>query len=148
MITHMLVPLDGSDYSEQALEYATGLAKDEGSRVTLLTVIIRYNRSLHQVEKLDEASRQLAMEYLEPLRDRLSQAGIRAEATVVFGAPADAIARAATEAGADLVIMSTHGAGSTGRYALGSIAVKVLQVAPCPVTMIRIQEPSKPKTAL
>ena len=100
MITHMLVPLDGSEYGEQALEYATGLAKTEGSRVTLLTVIIRYDRSLHQVVKLDEASRQLAMEYLEPLRDRLSQGGIRAEAKVVFGPPADAIAGAAIEAGA------------------------------------------------
>ncbi len=48
------------------------------------------------------------------------------------------IVQYAREHDIDLVVMSTHGIGAKGGYAMGSVALKVLQTAPCPVLLRRI----------
>jgi nucleotide-binding universal stress UspA family protein len=139
MIKHILVPLDGSEYAEHALAYAQDFAKAMDARLTLLMVLMRGLPSFPRVKELDEHSRKLAMDYLSPLRDKAKGLGLNAEARVEFGQPAEAIAEVATRDKADLIIMSTHGLGSSGRQVmLGSVALKVLHSAPCPVTMVRI----------
>ena len=141
MFESVLVPVDGSEYSERALIAAQELA-GPGGRLVLLTVLLRPDApGIPHVPKLDAASEQRAKTYLEHVAERVRSAGAKnVETHVAFGEPAGAIAELAVEARCDVIAMSTHGLGASGRYALGSIALKVLMTAPCPVLMIRISE--------
>ncbi len=142
MFRQILVPLDGSEYSERALGYATDLAKATGAAVRLLAVVLRPEvPGEPRVERLDEQSRERAERYLDAHAARVRANGVAAVTTEVrLGEAASAIADTAGERSADLVVMSTHGLGARGRYALGSVAMKVLMSAPCPVFMVRIPE--------
>ena len=142
MFKQILVPLDGSEYSERAMGYANELARATGGALRLVTVLLRPEApGAPKIAKLDEQSRVRAEQYLEPHLAAVRGAGVSAvDSEVRFGEAASAITDAATSSGADLIVMSTHGLGASGRYALGSVALKVLMTAPCPVLMVRITE--------
>lgn len=139
MFNHLLVPLDGSEYSERALPYARDQAKTTGAKVTLLTVVLRHPLAhLPRVAELDEHSRQLADQYLEGKVKSLQDEGVASvEGAVVFGEPAPSIGDLAKSSSADLIVMSTHGVGASGGHAVGCVAMRVLMTAPCPVLMVR-----------
>ena len=90
MISHILVPLDGSDYSESALEPARALAEKFGARLTLLTVMLRFPESRIHVPKLDERSQEQGRNYLLDVlvRRPLGSTSIKAETRVALGTPA------------------------------------------------------------
>jgi nucleotide-binding universal stress UspA family protein len=116
MFTHILVPLDGSEFSEHAIEPAGSLAEKYGARIRLLSAMVQFPASRLQVPMLDQRSEARGREYLEE-------------------AHAERIAEVAGDSHADLIVMSTH--GTTGpRHTLGSTAWKILQDAPCPVLLI------------
>lgn len=140
MLDHILVPLDGSELSERALNLGKDLARATGARMSIVTVVLRYGESVPGQLKLEAESRKQIGDYLNPIRDQLTAEGLQAVSSVEFGNPADAIAEFAKREGVDLIIMSTHGVGSGAKYALGSTALKVLQIAHCPVTMLQISE--------
>ena len=141
MVKSILVSLDGSEYSERALTIARELAKATGARIDLISVALRFKEAhVPPVEKLDEQTRQRILDYLMPHLDAIKQDGIQAGGHIAHGAPSEEIVRQAKETAADLIVMSTHGIGATGLHALGSVAMKVLQTAPCPVLMVRIPQ--------
>jgi nucleotide-binding universal stress UspA family protein len=143
MFQSILVPLDGSDYSERALATGLELARLTGAKVTLLTVILGYKDAhVPPVERLDQQARDRAEAYLAPFLEDARKAGFDVSSRVGHGDPAQEIVASARERGADLIVMSTHGIGATGRHALGSVAMKVLQDSDCPVLMVRIPEAS------
>ena len=143
MFQSVVVPLDGSSHSERALADALEFARLSGARVTLVTVVLGY-RDAHvpTVPRLEEQTRQRAERYLEPFLSEGRAAGFEIAGEVGHGDPAEEILRISRERGADLIVMSTHGIGASGRHALGSTAMKVLQHTECPVVMVRIQESS------
>lgn len=142
MFSHLLVPLDGSEYGARALAYAEGLAGETGARISLLSVLLRpASESAPHVPKLDEQSRKFAEEHLETTAASVrAHNGAQVSTAVEFGEPAERITEYARSQGVDLIVMSTHGLGATGRYAIGSVALKVLMTAPCPVFMVRIEQ--------
>ena len=141
MYQSILVPLDGSEYSERALAAALDLAKMAGARLTLLTVVLSYKDAhVPRVERIERQVQERAEAYLAPFAERVRSSDVEVTAQVAHGEPAGEIILAAREAGADLIVMSTHGIGATGRHALGSVAMKVLQESHCPVLMVRIAE--------
>ncbi|MBI4310927.1 MAG: universal stress protein [Chloroflexi bacterium] len=142
MVKHILVPLDGSEYAEKALDFAQTLALATKAHISLLTVIMRFGAVLPNQRQLEASSHAHITEYLHPIRDMLARNGLDVSAHVDFGNPADAIADFARQESVDLIVMATHGVGSRSTYALGSVALKVLQIAPCPVTMKRVVEPA------
>ena len=141
MFRHLMVPLDGSDYALLALRKAEELAKLTGARLTILTVLLRPEGpdAIH-VNKLDERSREQAESGLVSIVTEVkARTGLEAvDSEVRFGAPAHQITEYANATDLDLIVMSTHGLGATGQYALGSVALKVLMTAHCPVLMVRI----------
>ena len=143
MFSHLLVPLDGSEYGARALAYAEGLAKSSGGKISLLMVLLRPAlESAPRVPKLDEQSRKFAEEHLEQTAATVRKHGLaEVSVAVELGEPAERITEYARSQGVDLIVMSTHGLGATGRYAIGSVALKVLMTAPCPVFMVRIEQP-------
>jgi nucleotide-binding universal stress UspA family protein len=148
VFTHLLVPLDGSEYALRALKYSEDLAKATGARLTLLGVLLRPERpDVTHVEKLDEQSHARLQSELDSLVQQVKarSALSHVDAEVRFGQPARQITDYAKTGDIDLIVMSTHGLGATGQYALGSVALKVLMTAECPVFMVRIPSHGAPQ---
>ena len=140
MFKHIVTTLDGSEHAERALNYARDLAAATGAHLSLLSVLPPAGPS-------DEGRERRCLAYLREQGKALSDGGIGSvTAHAVFGDPADAINRFAQSEGADLLVMTTRGLGTDERNVVGSIALKVLTIAPCPIVMIRIEPVAPPRT--
>jgi nucleotide-binding universal stress UspA family protein len=143
MFETVLVPLDGSEYSERALATGLELARLTGGKVRLITVVLAYpDAHVPAVRRLDQQTRRRAEVYLEPFIRKAQSNGFDIDWEVAHGEPAQEILRAANAAGAGVIVMSTHGIGAGGRHALGSVAMKVLEAAECPVLLVKIPQGS------
>jgi nucleotide-binding universal stress UspA family protein len=133
----ILVPVDFSDPAAAALDAATELAKRFGARVRLLHVYpldtAIYPYGLIISEDVERKLRETAQQKLDEWCDRAVAAGVEAEATVVSGAPAEAILQMARDLPADLVVMGTRGLSGLKHVMLGSVAERTVRLAPCPV---------------
>jgi len=137
MYHHVLVPLDGSDYAELALEPARAIAEAMGARITVIAVALRFPESRIHVPALDAQARERTEAYLQEVSSRLGAPGVPVDLEARQGVPAVEILAAAREHDVDLIVMTTHGArGSTGTT-LGSTAWRVVQEAVCPVLLTR-----------
>lgn len=138
MYEKVLVPLDGSELAEVALPYAEELAGRLGSSVNLIYVSESADdqyRRMHEfyLEKIAEVTKQGAARYL-----KASERGkVMVDSTVLTGNPAEEIVRYADKENVGLIVMATHGRSGIGRWALGSIADKVVRSASQPVALIR-----------
>jgi nucleotide-binding universal stress UspA family protein len=132
----IVLGLDGSDSSDRALQYATTLAKEQGSSVRIVHVVEivagRGGGLLH----LDEDGIQAKIE--RQTRD-LVDAGIDAELelhSAMAGGPAHVIAEAAERSNADLIVAGTRGHTAVVGVLLGSVAHRLLHVAHCPLLIV------------
>jgi nucleotide-binding universal stress UspA family protein len=124
---HLLCPVDFSDVSRAALEWALGFARETGARLTLLHVIDTRVFSVGNLVAVPGSVRQMrekAEEVLTAWRHDLDFGNARVE--VVDGVPADAIVSSAHENEVDLVVMATSGLGGFQKLLLGSVTEKVL----------------------
>ena len=117
----ILVPLDGSERAETALTWASALP---AQRVRLLRVCPE-----------EHPDHQAAAQYLEEVAARFRPPGSTIETRIAHGGPADAIVDDAADA--DLIVMSTQGAGGGGRLLFGSVADRVARHAPAPTLLLR-----------
>lgn len=142
MAQRFLVPVDFSEYANQAVDYAIGLASKLGARVTLLHVI--QSLALGGVD-MDVA---LPYTYLQDLEAeitnslqaylaRVTAAGLEGEIAMVHGVPFHEIIETAKAQQVDLIVMGTHGRTGLQHVLLGSVAEKVVRLAPCPVLVAR-----------
>lgn len=138
MFNHVLVPMDGSDHARAALDLAVELAGQHDAKIIVLGALdaealmqAPFNAAIGD-DSLAEYQR-----YVDAQLARVPEAH-RGSALARYGEPAALICSTARDEGADVVVMSTHGVGAKGGYALGSVALKVLQHAPCPVLLRRI----------
>lgn len=74
---------------------------------------------------------------MEGLLKRARGAGVKAKSIIVTGTPADLIVRTARSRRADLIVMGTHGRSGLSRFLLGSVAARIITMAPCPVLTVR-----------
>ncbi|MDA0351049.1 MAG: universal stress protein [Chloroflexi bacterium] len=138
MFKHVLVPMDGSDHARAALDLAVELADEHDAEVTVLGALDA--EALMQAPfnaAITDASLAAYQRYVDAQLLHVPEAR-RGKAVARYGEPATLISAYAKEQGADVIVMSTHGLGAKGGYALGSVALKVLQHAPCPVLLKRI----------
>ena len=141
MFKSILVPLDGSEYSERSLATAFELARMTGAKIAMLTVVWGYKDvHVHSTELLEKQALERAEAYLAPFLRDAGEAGFDVTGQVAHGIPSEEIVKAADEANTNLIVMSTHGIGASGRHALGSVAARVLEDSHCPVLMLRIPE--------
>ncbi len=149
MFAKILVPLDGSPLAEMALKPALTLAKWADSRVYLLRVpayqqvIIpdAAGEALLWDESIEKSARDEAQAYLQRMQAIHPEQKICLR--LVEGDEAGAIVDVAEEEAIDLIIMSTHGYSGLTRWVLGSVTEKVLRAAPCPVLVVRSEEPMR-----
>jgi len=154
----LLVPVDGSPGGALAVGAALGLARATRAKIVLVQVVVPlmsyalgsgYDGVYGLVDPgWDEEMRAAAREYVGGLASRLVRAGVSAEGRVVdaaVGSPsqviADALAQAATDVGADMVVMSTHALTGPARTALGSVADAVVRGSHRPVLLLRRGRP-------
>jgi nucleotide-binding universal stress UspA family protein len=144
-IEEILVPLDGSNLSESILAPTLELGGVE-ARYTLVRVVpivapsaaVTGAIELDYRKELVTAMRESAAEYLSGIADRLRAEGYEVRTRILMHPqPARAILSQAREIGADLIALATHGRGGIARFALGSVADKVLRGADTPVLVVR-----------
>jgi nucleotide-binding universal stress UspA family protein len=139
----VLVPLDGSEFAEEALRVARSLAATLGGGLVLARAVYppsaveqEWTVASYLVEELRERESD-AREYLAGVADRLRAAGAEPETCVYVGPPVEVIARAAREQAATLIVMATHGRTGAGRLLLGSVANSVLLHNDLPLVLMR-----------
>jgi len=142
VLNRVLVPLDGSKGSETVLPYVEELGAGLNPELVLMRVVSPIY-PVYNAEQLawEQASRVGAENYLEEAADglRRKRLGVSTEIRQVEGdTAADEIVKLADEIGADMVAMSTHGQTGVRRWALGSVADKVLHGGNTPVMMVKI----------
>ncbi len=146
-VRRILVPVDYSDGSRAALEYAMGLAEMCGAGIDVLHVMeippqvgrdVQVRLESGEVRRLSEMmeaqARDEADAFLKRFRDRGTvQVGMRLEE----GTPHKRIVEVAAKDGYDLIVMNTHGLSGFQRFVIGSVAEKVMRNAPCPILIVR-----------
>lgn len=141
----LMVPLDGSQLSEQALPVAADLGRKLSASLLLVRAIqwasqaYPYTLPDMYVPQLDNELEKGAKEYL---RARKEEIGGDAEAFVVRGPAADGLLDFVEQKGIDLVVMTTHARAGLKRLALGSVADRTLQ-GKAPVLLIRADDEKK-----
>lgn len=146
-IKKILVPIDFSDYSKNALKYAVNFAKIFNAEMFLIYVVepVIYppDFSMGQIAipsatlEMDER----AKEELTKLAQQEIPAEIKRQVIIKTGKPFVEIIETASEDDIDLIIIATHGHSGVEHILFGSTAEKVVRKAPCPVLTIR--EPVK-----
>jgi|SRR5579871_309258 len=141
---HILVPIDGSEPSLQALQMALRMIRlCPACKLTVLYVIdklvlnelVRFSkRGQKEVEaELEEQGRR----YLELARKNADKEGVAAEIHTRRGDPFEEIIALANDLNADLIVMGHTGRRGTSRVLIGSVTQRVLDYAPCPVLVMR-----------
>jgi universal stress protein A len=146
-VTRILVPIDFSPSAREALEYAGFLAEKLGAGVEVLHVfeppgyVGPDTLALLPITAGQQGWGETRADVERQVEQFLSQIPggppahtVRIEA----GEPSDTILRVAAEAGADLVVMGTHGRTGLSRLLIGSVAEAVLRRASCPVLTLRV----------
>jgi nucleotide-binding universal stress UspA family protein len=155
---HLLVGTDFSVASQMAVERALQLARLWSARVTLQHVVAAsfWEDMIGQAAAAagvdtptPAAAEAAAAEALRRRADEIEAAtGLRCEVGVSTGRAAGELARAATTAGADLVVIGAHGAHPVRDLLVGTTAQKLLRVSPCPVLVVKRQAMADYRTVL
>jgi nucleotide-binding universal stress UspA family protein len=140
---NIVVALDDSACATQAFELALSLAQAEGASVKVCTVVDRKLASwASMTPSMERAFVQAEEGAHRIVADAVAQAqgaGLVVEGKVRAGDPAEQIVAYAVEAGADAIVMGTHGWSGIKNFVMGSVAESVLHKAPCPVVVVRDQ---------
>lgn len=142
MYKRILCTLDGSELAERALPHAVAVARAFDAALVLLRVVepppppVLPDMAAIELQVLPELT-QVAQAYIERTVRGLGTAELEVTGDVVEGRAAEAIAEYARQHQVDLIAMATHGRSGLSRWAFGSVAERVLRLAPCPVLLVR-----------
>ena len=146
-IKKILVPIDFSDYSINALKYAISFAKSFSAEVILTYVVepfiyaADFTMSQAAIPDIDTDTRERAYNELKKLISNEIKEELPSEIIIRTGKPFIEINDLAAEKNVDLIIIATHGYTGVEHLLFGSTAEKVVRKAPCPVLTLR--EPIK-----
>lgn len=134
----ILVPLDGSKYSEKALDRACELVEAFDSEIILIYVV---EKSI-PVNLLDrkeylELLRKFGNNILNRAKTKLSNKGINAKTFLKEGNISNEIEKIAKKENCNLIIMGNKGLGTVSRLLLGSVSNKVSQSSSCSVLIVK-----------
>jgi nucleotide-binding universal stress UspA family protein len=145
-IRRIVCPVDFSEASAAAIEYALDLAADTKAEVRFVHVyqIPVYALSGGEIVGGRELAAQLGKGLqgeLDALEKKYAGRGTKLDTHLIEGVPHVEIVRIAKELPADMIVMGTHGRGGVSHFLLGSVAERVVRTAECPVLTVR-----QPKT--
>ncbi|HEX7787243.1 MAG TPA: universal stress protein [Methylomirabilota bacterium] len=138
-------PTDFSRASKPAFKRAVEMAKDNRAELLVVHVLAPAVPimtgdgyvSPKVYEDMEAAARAGAQKQLRGLAEQAKRSGARARPILLEGVAHERIVQAARSRKADLVVIGTHGRTGFARFFLGSVASRVLAIAPCPVLTVR-----------
>ena len=141
MMKKILVPIDGSDISLRAMNFAIELGKHFASEIVVLNVDIPYDLSRIKPAVKDKDGNEIESARLTPLELAQREAGKSGYDKITFKKyvdidPAEKICEVAETIDADLIVMGNRGMGVLAGFFLGCVSTKVSQSAHCPVTIV------------
>jgi nucleotide-binding universal stress UspA family protein len=145
MFKRILLPTDGSEPSQRAIQAGINFAKDLGAEVVGLTVIPKFHTFTYKTEMLEETkeeytvdSQQRAAKHLEFITEAAREAGVGCRTEVaVSDDPWQMIISTARDRQCDLIVMGSHGRRGVQGVLLGSETQKVLVHSGLPVLVYR-----------
>jgi len=139
MYRKILIALDATEADETILKHVSALAHYSDSTVVILHVADGWAARLFGC---DAVSREIDEDksYLEKVRARLAAEGLRVEAELAYGEPADEIVKWVSTRGCDLVAMSTHGHRFISDLLYGSTADTVRHRVDVPVLLLKARK--------
>ena len=139
MYRRILLPTDGSEGSQRAIEHAVALADEVGATIHAVYVLNATEFDELDGDAVDERRHtgESALETVERAGERV---GINVETELRRGVPHEEILAAAEESGSDAVVMGTHGRTGIDRLLVGSVTERVIRESPIPVTTVRVAE--------
>jgi nucleotide-binding universal stress UspA family protein len=148
MPEHILVPLDGSEFAEQAITAAKTIAQAYQSKITLISVLQAQGWfktppiSEDKQKQIDRGFKQKET-YLKGIAEKLTAEGLNVNAAIRVGPVAETLNILAEEEDIDLVVITTHGRSGLGRWLTGSVANRIIQLISYPTLVIRPVETAK-----
>ena len=137
MYRHLLLPTDGSNLSEKAIDHGVALAKALDADITAVAVSTPSSATASEPVFGSESLEQ-ARQHLDVVRRAAAASGVTCHALHL---KSDVIYRAiiatAEKRGCDLIVMASHGRSSISAIALGSVTAKVLSHSKIPVLVYR-----------
>jgi nucleotide-binding universal stress UspA family protein len=152
-VRRLLCATDLSAASRPAWEHAQHLGRLFGAEVLLLHVLpvapvpTTPDLPWGLIDELRQIGERQAREGLDALLDGSRDSGVKARARLELGTPTARILEVAREEAADVVVMGTHGRTGLGRVLLGSVADRVVRLAPCPVVTVPAEMGAPPDPA-
>jgi nucleotide-binding universal stress UspA family protein len=140
-LKRILVPVDGSDYSVRASEYAVSLAKKVGAELVVVYVIDSV--VLDQMSKFTERENtELDLKadgerYVKYVVGVAQSQGVNASSFLARGIPFEQIVHLAKGLAVDLIIMGSYGRRGAERILIGSVAERVIEYTACPVLVVK-----------
>ncbi len=150
-MTTIMVPVDGSEASKKAVPFAAQLARAQNGEVLLVRVLqpiaLEYQTFETPLdpdvyENLFKSLEEQAEAEVALVRDSLTAQSIKARMMTPRGFPASTLLDVEQTEHADLVVMATHGRTGVARFALGSVADRLVREGSVPVLLIRRDTPA------
>ena len=134
----ILVPLDGSKYSEKALERACEISMAFGSKIILLYVVEK-NLALNLLDRKEslEILRNFGEKTLKKANDILLKKKITASLVLKEGNIVSEIEKIVKKENCNLIIVGNKGLGSVTRLLLGSVSNKLAQISSCSLLIVK-----------
>ena len=143
-IRRVLHPTDFSRASAAAFNRAVETAKSNRAELLLVNVITPTIPPIGDgyispkvYAEMEASARAYARAQLDAQLAKAKRAGARVKGLILEGLPHERIVQAARRKRADLLVMGTHGRTGLAKFFLGSVASRVLAIAPCPVLTVR-----------
>ncbi|MDH3658401.1 MAG: universal stress protein [Nitrosopumilus sp.] len=143
MLKKILVPFDGSKYSEKAFDKALEIAEKFESELIIMTVIQSelpdsVGMSLQRLEEIQNEQEDKANAMLKKLETRTKAKNVSFSIKIIHNpSSSDAIVTFADKNNLDLIVMGSHGRTGLRKIVLGSVANGVLGRANCPVLITK-----------
>ena len=138
MYKKIILPTDGSEYSNREILRATKLLAEDGE-VIILSVATELRKTVFHrskdIQKVNEESIEEAEEYVAAMAEAFDDS-VNVRTKVVVGFPAESINEVAEEEGADLIIIASSGKSGLHRFVIGSVAEKVLKDSEIDVLLV------------
>jgi len=151
----ILVTLDGSEHSVQALRAAIQIARKFNGKLTLVHVyaitvapiVVPEPTTLTpsgvpvvtpaEVSRMIEAAREVGQRILDDGEKEVKSENVQVESTLKEGGTVQEITRLAKEGNFDLIVIGAKGVGRLREFLLGSVSEGVMKHAPCPVLVVK-----------
>jgi nucleotide-binding universal stress UspA family protein len=157
LFKHMLVAVDFSEFSQEAVRIGSGLARAFGGEVVVLHVcdtpksvdhslLTGHSRAIHSLLDLQKENAKAARRKLEEWVERYDWGQASVSAEVKQGSPHAEITDKAREMKADLIVIGAHGRSPFVRMLIGSTTERVVRKATCPVLSVTIRKREEEST--